>query len=103
MRTLHVLATIQRDTRMPLRITFEGAVTITDADGTEHRECVRHHWTFDDESSFLVQIAFGNEAEPRVQLAGNERTPARVIGETIASAIRATSQSGSHREPSTTG
>jgi len=83
-----------------LHIHFEGRVTVTDPDGTQHTECARQDWTFSDESSFLVQIAFGNEADPRVTLAGNERTPPQVVAETIASAIRASSSpSGTRRVP----
>lgn len=72
-----------------IRIQFEGSITVTDRDGTEHRECARQNWTFSDASSFLVQVSFGTEAEPRVTLAGNERTAATVVAETIAAAIRA--------------
>jgi len=71
-------------------IEFEGKITVTETDGSKHTECARQTWRFNQDTGFLLTINFGTEAEPRVSLAGNDRTAASVIGETIAATIRAT-------------
>ena len=85
------------------RIEFEGTVTVTDRDGSTHRECATQAWSFSSDSGFLVTINFGTERTPRVSLAGNDKTPMGVVAETIASTIRATSsQSETHPTPEAT-
>jgi hypothetical protein len=78
-------------------IEFEGTITVTDSNGRTHTECARQTWRFNQESGFVLTISFGTEKDPRVQLAGNDRTPAQVIGETIAATIRATSNPSATR------
>lgn len=85
------------------RIEFEGIITVTDRDGATSTECIRQTWSFSSDSAFLLTLNFGTERTPRVSLAGNDKTSIGVIGETVASTIRATSsQPASHPGPEAT-
>jgi hypothetical protein len=79
-------------------IEFEGPITVTDRDGRRYCEYARQTWRFSQDNGFVLNIEFGQEEEPRVTLAGNDKTGAGVIGETIASTIRSTAIQRGTRE-----
>jgi hypothetical protein len=72
-------------------IEFKGLFTVTDRNGDRFQECTENTWRFTDDNGWVITVGIGEN--PRVAIAGNDRTPLSIVGEAIASTIRAMKES----------